>query len=186
MTELKSRLSREEIAGISLRLAERLFKLPEYDNADTIFTYLSFNQEVRTAPLIERALKDGKKVAVPRIEQLDENGRKLPLFEQKMDFVYVDENTVYGMKMGIREPLNGIIADCDALVIMPGLAFGRDMNRIGTGGGFYDRYFADHPDREYIKVALCYDFQVFDTLPSEEHDIRIDILITPESVQYNP
>lgn len=175
--ELKSLLSGEEIQKRSRIMAENLFELPEYKEAGNVFVYLSFNQEVDTEPVIRKALADGKKVAVPRVIPEDEYGRKLPLNEQTMEFIYIDENTAYTEHGGIREPVSGDVADSDALVIVPGLAFGKDLNRIGYGGGFYDRYFAEHEDRTFMKTALCYDFQVFDSLPSDAHDAKVDILI---------
>lgn len=177
ITERKKRLTMEEITERSNVLAGKLFELDEYKNADTVFVYISFNQEVRTAPIIERALNDGKRVAAPRIISCDPFGIKLPLSVQYMEFVYLDENTVWREYKGIREPADGAVADEDALVIVPGLAFGRDLNRIGYGGGFYDRYFACS-ERELFKVALCYGFQVFDSLEVDGHDVKIDKLIS--------
>ena len=69
------------------------------------------------------------------------------------------------------------------LILVPGLAFGRDMNRIGYGGGFYDTYLENRP---YItKAALGYDFQIFSSLPCEPHDIKMDLIITPREIIKN-
>ena len=159
-----------EIERRSYLLASALFETEEYKNIDTLYVYLSYNQEVMTEPIIERALADGKRVAVPKTFSAG-------TADKWMEFIYITDETEYEIKKGIQEPVDGETADADALVIVPGLAFGRDMNRIGYGGGFYDRYFASHKDRNFSKVALCYDFQVFDTIDAEEHDEKIDVLI---------
>ena len=182
--EKKAMLSQEEIQLLSLKIAEKFFELSEYKNADTVFVYMSYNQEVETGPIMSRAFADGKRIALPRVKAEDGNGRKLTLNEQTMEFVFIDENTVFIENGGIKEPTDGPVADCGALVIVPGLAFGKDSNRIGYGGGFYDRYFASHKDKQFIKAALCYEFQVYDELPSDEHDEKVDVLITPENTIY--
>ncbi|MBQ1895642.1 MAG: 5-formyltetrahydrofolate cyclo-ligase, partial [Clostridia bacterium] len=64
------------------------------------------------------------------------------------------------------------------LMLMPGLAFDEHGNRIGYGGGYYDRYLERNRDKEYTKVALAYPFQVFDEIPADPHDEKVDAVIT--------
>ena len=68
----------------------------------------------------------------------------------------------------------------NALIIMPGLAFDEKKNRIGYGGGFYDKYLERHPG--LFKVALAYDFQIYKKLETEQFDIRPDIIVTDKRV----
>ena len=69
------------------------------------------------------------------------------------------------------------------LMIMPGLAFDPDLNRIGYGKGYFDRYISkNHPKS---KIAICLDDQVLPTVPNEEHDVKVDSIITPGSVYSN-
>ena len=70
--------------------------------------------------------------------------------------------------------------DESALVIMPGLAFDKDRHRIGYGGEFYDRYLQEHPN--HPAAAAAFDFQIFDQLPSDVHDLRPDVIFTPDTV----
>ena len=99
---------------------------------------------------------------------------------QQIRFYYIEDfgQTESGV-MGIQEP-SPLCACADqdgkALIIMPGVAFDRDRNRIGFGGGFYDRYLKMHPDHPTIAVALP--FQIFDRLPAEPHDRKPDRIIT--------
>ena len=69
----------------------------------------------------------------------------------------------------------------DGLLVMPGLAFDVTLNRIGYGGGFYDRYLVKNGDR-YYKTAICFDYQVLDDIPAEEFDIRPDMIITDKRI----
>ena len=65
-------------------------------------------------------------------------------------------------------------------MLIPGLAFDRDGNRLGYGGGFYDRYLGEH--KEIIGAALSYDFQLVDRLPAENHDRPVDYIVTPGEI----
>ena len=163
----KSALSTEEIKRRSAILAQRLFETPQYRACRSLYAYLSFNQEVRTDPIIKRAWADGKRVAVPKVIGKD------------MAFIWIDDFDALGPGYyGITEPIaNGPVADdVNALVLMPGLAFDPEGHRVGYGGGFYDRFLEAEPDHPL--VALCYDFQMFDHLEVEDHDIPVDVVIT--------
>lgn len=163
----KSALSASEIECRSAILADKLFETPQYRDCDALYAYLSFNQEVRTNPIIERAWADGKRVAVPKVIGRD------------MVFIWLTSYDQLGPGYyGITEPLeNGPVADDRrALVLMPGLAFDPEGHRVGYGGGFYDRFLEAEP--EHPLVALCYDFQMFPRLEVESHDIPVDVVIT--------
>ena len=145
----------------------RLFTASEaYRNAKTLYGYLPYNQEVRTVPILERALRDGKRVAVPKV------------YGEEMRFLYLEDlSQVEIGYAGIPEPIaDGPIADDKtALVLMPGLAFDPQGHRIGYGGGFYDKFLSQEPT--HPTVALCYDFQVLPQLETEEFDIPVDAVI---------
>lgn len=163
----KSALSASEIERRSAILADKLFETPQYRDCDALYAYLSFNQEVRTNPIIERAWADGKRVAVPKVIGRD------------MVFIWLTSYDQLGPGYyGITEPVeNGPVADDRrALVLMPGLAFDPYGHRVGYGGGFYDRFLEAEPDHPL--VALCYDFQMFPRLEVESHDIPVDVVIT--------
>ena len=162
----KRAMTPEEIEARSRRLGELLAGSPAYREADTIYGYLPYNQEVRTVPMLERALRDGKRVAVPKV------------YGEEMKFIYLDDLTqVAKGYAGIPEPIaDGPVADDKtALVLMPGLAFDPQGHRIGYGGGFYDKFLSSEPD--HPTLALCYDFQVFPVLETEAHDIPVDIVL---------
>lgn len=149
------------------RLMGELFAASDlYRDAKTIYGYLPYNQEVRTVPMLERALADGKRVAVPKV------------YGEEMKFIYLtDLSQVAKGYAGIPEPIgDGPVAeDPTALVLMPGLAFDREGHRIGYGGGFYDKFLAAEPG--HPTLALCYDFQMLPKLETEEFDIPVDCVL---------
>ena len=162
----KRAMTEEDILRRSEILAEKFARSNAYRAAKTIYGYLPYNQEVRTVPMLRRALEEGKRVAVPKV------------YGDDMKFIYLDDlSQVAKGYAGIPEPVaDGPVAqDETALVLMPGLAFDPQGHRIGYGGGFYDKFLAREP--HHPTVALCYDFQVMDRLETEEFDIPVDLVI---------
>lgn len=162
----KRAMTEVEIEERSARLAQLFFASGAYQNAKTIYGYLPYNQEVRTVPMLERALKDGKKVAVPKV------------YGEEMKFLYLDDLTAVAKGYaGIPEPIadEPVAHDETALVLMPGLAFDPQGHRIGYGGGFYDKFLAAEPN--HPTLALCYEFQMLPRLDVEDHDIPVDMVL---------
>ncbi|MBQ3513737.1 MAG: 5-formyltetrahydrofolate cyclo-ligase [Lachnospiraceae bacterium] len=172
-TQIKQRkrqLSKEEILELSHACIKSLMELDCISNYDIICPYVSYNQEVATWDFIKQLLKEGKKVAVPKV------------IGDEMEFFYIHQfSDLLPGAYGILEPSSGqTLQEPKALVIMPGLAFDKEKNRIGYGGGFYDKYLEKHPD--FLKVALAYDFQIYEKLDVEQFDIKPDIIVTDKRV----
>ena len=162
----KRAMTEEQIVSKSEKLGQLLADNELYKNAKTFYGYLPYNQEVRTIPMLEQALRDGKRVAVPKC------------YGDEMKFIYLDDlSKVEPGYANIPEPIeDGPIADDPtALVLMPGLAFDPEGHRVGYGGGFYDKFLAQEPD--HPTLALCYDFQMLDHLETEEFDIPVDCVL---------
>ena len=164
--EKKRAMSENEIESRSARLGELFVQSLLYREAKTINGYLPYNQEVRTIPMLEQALRDGKKVAVPKV------------YGDSMRFICLDDlSQVEKGYAGIPEPVadEPVADDPTALVLMPGLAFTKNGDRMGYGGGFYDRFLAEEPN--HPTLALCYEFQMLESLPTEEYDIPVDCVL---------
>ena len=164
--ERKRAMTEEEIVKRSNALAEKFYNSPAYQAASTIYGYLPYNQEVRTVPMLQRALDDGKRVAVPKV------------YGEEMRFIYLEDLTqVSKGYAGIPEPIADapVAEDKQALVLMPGLAFDPQGHRIGYGGGFYDKFLAKEP--HHPTLALCYEFQMQAHLDTEEFDIPVDTVL---------
>ena len=164
--EQKRAMTEEEIVSRSEKLAELFLSSEAYRNAKTIYGYLPYNQEVRTVPMLEQAMKDGKRVAVPKC------------YGDEMKFLFMDDlSKVEKGYAGIPEPIadEPVADDETALVLMPGLAFDPQGHRIGYGGGFYDKFLAQEPN--HPTLALCYEFQMLEHLETEEFDIPVDTVL---------
>ena len=162
----KRAMTEEQIVSKSEALGHRFVASEAYKQAKTIYGYLPYNQEVRTTAMLQQALDDGKKVAVPKC------------YGDEMRFIYLDDlSKVEKGYCNIPEPIeDGPIADDPtALVLMPGLAFDPQGHRMGYGGGFYDKFLAAEPG--HPTLALCYDFQMLEHLATEDHDIPVDTVL---------
>ena len=162
----KRAMTEAEILSRSNRLVEMFLSLPCYQAAKTLYGYLPYNQEVRTMPILMHALGSGKRVAVPKV------------YGDVMRFIYLDDlSQVAGGYKGICEPIldEPVADDPGALVLVPGVAFTEKGDRIGYGRGFYDRFLAREPN--HPTVALCYDFQILEALPTEGYDIPVDLVL---------
>lgn len=148
-------------------IAEQVISSAEYGSADTIFCYVSKVGEVNTFPILKAALKDGKKVCVPRC---GERG-SMSAFQIK------DFSDLQRGKFGILEPDGQcayIAPEEIDLVLVPCLACDKNGNRIGYGGGYYDRYLKQGI---FIKMSLCRSCQMIESIPAEETDCRMDMVV---------
>ena len=162
----KRAMTETEIQEKSARLGELFLASEAYQNAKTVYGYLPYNQEVRTVAMLEQALRDGKRVAVPKC------------YGDEMRFIFMDDlSKVEKGYANIPEPIadEPVADDETALVLMPGMAFDPQGHRIGYGGGFYDKFLAKEPD--HPTLALCYDFQMVEHLETEEYDIPVDTVL---------
>lgn len=142
------------------------YVLSAFGEEQSFFVYLSFGSEVGTEALIRALLARGKTVCVPRIAG------------GEMRSVPYREPLERG-KYGILQPREGEEKTC-AVALTPLLAWDREGFRLGYGGGYYDRYFAAHP--EVLRVGLAYAGQAVPRLPREETDVPLHAVVTEEGV----
>ena len=152
----------------SLIIKDKIKELDIYKNSNSIAIYSSMRSEVDTKELINESLSLGKKVLLPRI-----------INKNKMIFIEINDNTVYERNsFGVLEPIGEECNDID-LIIVPGVAFDKDNNRLGYGRGYYDKYLKD---KDLYKIGICYQEQLVDLLPVDKYDIKMDMVITNELV----
>ena len=165
--EMKA-ISRTQKVTMDLALTERLLQHPFYQEAKVIATYLSFSHEFQTQGLIEKALRDGKKVLIPKTYP-----------KGRMEFVVYRPQQLVKTSFGLLEP-QGDLEVVDAsqidLIHVPGLAFTTKGYRIGYGGGYYDRYLKHFPGHTLSTVYPC---QIRDFSP-ENHDIPVEEVLIDE------
>ena len=161
----------EQIEAMSRTITDKVTALPAFKNADRILVYADYNHEVVTEYLIKEAWKAGKEVAVPKVVGKD------MVFYKLTDFARLEPGY-----FGIPEPVSGEIVNWSkALMIMPGVAFDRANHRVGYGGGFYDRYLEKMPE-DCEKAILCRESLMCDEIPTEEHDERMDLVISENGI----
>ena len=155
----------------SRRITELLTALPEYEDADRIMAYADYNHEVITRYIIEQSWKDGKEVAVPKVFGKD------MVFYRLTDFSQLESGY-----FGIPEPKEDgeTVSWEDAMMVMPGVAFDENCNRVGYGGGFYDRILEKHTGIR--RVAVGFSFQILSEVPTEPTDIRPQVIVTEEKI----
>jgi len=144
-----------------------LFSLPEFRGADLVLFFASFQSEVDTHHMIRSALGIGKRVALPKVK-----GKQLELLE-----IGNFETDVSPGAWGIPEPDSGkrVHLEDIGLIVVPGAAFDERGNRVGYGGGFYDRLL---PAYAGPTVALAYELQVIPAVPADPHDVPVKKIVT--------
>lgn len=159
------------------RICERFLSLDEVVVARSFFSFASFRSEVDTFAMMRALLAGGKKVVVPKV---DRERHVLLLYEIRN----VDE--LAPGYIGIPEPaqtagkIPADLNDTD-LVIIPGAGFDAAGNRIGYGGGYYDRLLAELKGNVPV-VAPAYEEQIVDSIPAEPHDVRVSVIVTDRRV----
>lgn len=167
MRDRKRAVPPEEKLRRSEVLLRKVEALPDFQESRVVLLYWSMADEVQTHAFVDKWYNN-KVVLLPCVD-----GDNLRLRQ------YTGPDCmVSGEQFGIGEPTGAEWKDLDAvdLIAVPGVAFDRTGNRMGRGRGFYDRLLKSTPHA--VKIGLAYDFQIIDTVPTEPHDVRMNMVIT--------
>lgn len=156
-------------------IEKSFFESSFYKEAKNIFIYISYDSEINTKRIINRAINERKNIYVPRTE-----------FDTKlMNAVKINDfSNLVESRYGILEPKKEepfIDPNELDIIVVPGVAFDKNGGRIGYGAGYYDRYFKRINEKNkarITKLALIYDFQLIDEVPTDEEDVLIDAVLT--------
>lgn len=160
----------------SEKIIQKVMELEEFKRAKTIMTFVSFSSEVDTLTFIDECWKLGKRVATP-----------LAVMKTKELLIYEINNwkQLQPGVYGILEPIpakDRLIKPGEIdLVINPGVAFDTELNRMGYGGGFYDRFY-HKLNKSCIRVAIGFEMQIVEEVPTDQYDIPVDMLITEKRI----
>ena len=172
-------------ASSSQRICKEIIASEEYKKASEIYAYMALPDEVELTEVIEQAIREGKKVALPKIISKDEG---------IMEFYYLDSQKALGEQTsdgayGILEPDETLPAspnpDSHTLILVPGRAFTKDGARLGRGKGYYDRYLAKEivgssPTMTRLPnvtvAGVCFGFQVLAEVPTDPTDVKMDLI----------
>ena len=165
-------LTDEYMAEANTAMAAKIFDLPEYVSASTVFCYMSMPREAGTDEIIERALADGKRVCIPLcVDKCIMEAREYKAGDGLAEGAY-----------GIREPLESAPLvepqEIDFAVI-PCVTCDREGNRLGHGAGYYDRFMSEGT---FTRAALCYDKILATNVPVIDTDIPMNMVVTESEV----
>ncbi len=157
-----SRPNFQTLEKMSAAIIEKFQGSELFQQAKTVGAYIPLPDEVDITPLFQCLEKT---FYIPAFDEAISSYRLAQLTDE-----------LNPGKFGIPEPANPVFAPEELdLIIVPGVAFDRTGNRIGRGGGFYDRLL---PQYHAVRVGACFDFQCLGTVPSEPHDCRMDVVVS--------
>jgi len=177
MIEKRQKTSSNEIATKSEQIKRRLFELDAFKKSKTVMFYVGKEDEVQTKDMVLESMKIGKIVSVPYIrhENREMHASLLKNFDRDLT---KGEYGILSPKKESYRPINTSSLD---LIVVPGVCFDINGNRIGRGGGYYDR-FLKSVSKKTILIGLAFDSQVIKDTPHDEKDVPVDIVITEERV----
>jgi len=173
----RKQLSRQEAAAKSRCIQKRLCQLADFTENHCILFYAAYQKEVRTQEAIQTALQQGKKVVLPLIDLQD---KKLILF-QVYHYPQDVEEGCFSIPQPRKERQRVVPLECIDLVILPGIAFDLQGNRLGYGGGYYDRLLSAKHSATTL-IGLAYELQIVEDIPNLSHDVQADKVITEKRV----
>lgn len=156
-------LTDEEKAKKSSDIFSEILELEQYKSARNVFCFLSDFNEPYTIDFIKKAIKQGKTVFVPK------------LFGDEMKAIEIDVDTEFWYNgYGILEPKDGKEGNKFDFTVVPMLAFDEDLNRIGRGKGYYDKFLSKN---KTFKCGVAFDCQEIEKIDAEETDVKLDVVI---------
>lgn len=167
--------------GKDREIKERLLQLPEFKASHKILLYASFRGEVDTFDLLKYCITHGKAVILPRV---DKQNNELKIYKIKDTeelvkgyFAIPEPNVSEDRRMNVKHM---------DLILVPGVAFDEQCNRLGYGKGFYDKLLSEvGSQKSEVRrkiIGLAYEEQIVELIPSESHDIKMDMIITDKRI----
>jgi len=177
---IRNILSENEVLSKSQSIAVRLNQLEYVARAKSIMCYVSFGNEVDTHVMIKKWISEGKQVSVPCLVKTSREDR----YMHAVRISHFNELKACGSYEILEPPLckcNIIEPDMFDVIIVPGSVFDINKNRMGYGAGFYDSFLVK-TSRECHKIGICFDFQILDSIPYDEYDVPLDLLVTEKRI----
>jgi 5-formyltetrahydrofolate cyclo-ligase len=176
-----NRNAQENKDELSAEICGKFAALPEYVRARTVMYYIDVRSEVRTRHALPSTLTEGRKIVVPWCNERGE----LELFHlESMEELAVGMYKILEPKPELRGlPAKQVKAEELDIVMVPGVAFDRTGARMGHGKGYYDKLL-QHARADAPLVALAFECQLFDGIPTAPHDIFMDLIITERAIYH--
>ena len=169
----RAQLTREQVAAASAAVARQILACDAFRKAKSVMGFLAFGKELGVDVVLTAALAMGKTVAVPHIVSATSF---VPVRLQNMQDFDLDR---YGIRT-VRPPLEGLAPEGLDLVLVPGVAFGKDGSRMGMGAGYYDRFLPQA--KQAVTMGVAYDCLMQESLPCDEHDVKMQLLVSESGI----
>lgn len=174
---IRNNIDNEQVIKKSKVIVNKLKSISEFKKSKTVFIYMDFKNEVKTLDLIKEMIKEKKRVIIPYTDI--DNTVIIPV-----EIKDIGTDLKFS-SFGYLEPKEEKVIPIDPyefdLIIVPGVVFDKDLNRIGFGKGYYDRILSKKRNSAKA-VAIAYELQILDKIPNEKHDIKMDKIITEENI----
>jgi 5-formyltetrahydrofolate cyclo-ligase len=173
----RSRISQNKVSCWSKKIKKNFFSLPQLKSAKKIMAYASMRKEIETFDLMEELLDQGYLLYLPFTKKdiIDLGTAEVNDLDRDL------KEGVYGVQEPVAKIRNEAVPDDLDLIIVPGACFTNDGYRIGYGGGYYDSFLTKH-GAGAVKVGFCYEQFILNSIPIEEHDVPVDIIITENEI----
>ena len=174
MRARRKALTEFERQNLSNEITKKFLATDIYKNSQVVMAYVSMAEEVQLQKIFDDAFNSKKILAVPLIVGA---GEMQAVQVKSFDALEVGEFGILTVREDSRKFIDAEKINC---VIVPGAAFDLNLNRLGLGGGFYDKFLPRAVNAK--KIALAYDFQILDAVPTEPHDFKVDMIITEKRI----
>ncbi len=173
-----SKISDSDLREKSNAICKKITETREFRNSLVVMLYLPMPREVDIEPLIEICWQNSKRVLLPRILWQQ---KKMIAVEVDSSGIELEPNRI----KNLRQPASQDAVDEKEinLIITPGLGFDMQGNRLGRGGGYYDKFFSNK-NLKAIKLAVAFSEQIVDKIPTQEHDSKIDCIVTDKVMEH--
>ena len=171
---------------LSKKALIKLYNFDLFKKAECVLAFVSYGNEIKTGQLLDVIFNEKKKLCIPRTEN------------NEMDFYFLNQEKTISEQTEVGEynvtvPLSTLekfdVAAIpeNTMILVPGLAFDRNGNRLGKGKGYYDRFLEkllSSPTKENILgfVGYCYDFQIIEKVITEENDIPVNYVVSDQNI----
>lgn len=170
----RAQLTREQVIAASERVSRHILACDAFRQAKSIMGFLAFGKELGVDWILQEALALGKTVSVPFITS---STSFVPARLMSMQGFKLDR---YGIRT-VRQPVETVAPEKLDLVLVPGVAFGLDGSRMGMGAGYYDRFLLQA--KRAVTMGVAYDCLLQEALPCDEHDVKMQLLVSESGVR---
>jgi len=173
----RSEIPQNKISSWSQKINKQFLNLPQLETAKKVMAYASMRKEIETFDLMEELLDQGYLLYLPytRKDKIDLGTAQINDLDSDL------KEGVYGVQEPVARIRGEEIPEDLDLIIVPGACFTPEGYRIGYGGGYYDSFLTKHANGA-LKVGFCYDRFIVDSIPVEEHDVPVDLIVTEKEV----